>query len=118
MQASTILKELADGDPNPKLSLGQLKNQKIITSWPSSLDENSPALIVDLPRIEKDGSDKVDYLVGLRNFEVITQYNRSFFYAMSVTEFGQAVVQNGWSAKTTKPGKSPSINTGHHGHKR
>ena len=118
MQDSTIVKELADGDPNPKFNLRELKNQKIITNWPSTLDENSPALIVDLPRIEKDGSSKVDYLVGLRNFEVITQYNRSFFYAMSVTEFGQAVIQNGVSAKNTKPGKSLSTNTGHRGHKR
>jgi membrane-bound lytic murein transglycosylase B len=118
MQESSIVKELADGDPNPKFTLGELKNKKIIANWPSTLDENSPALIVDLPRIEKDGSTKVDYLVGLRNFEVITQYNRSFFYAMSVTEFGQAVIQNGWSTKNAKPGKSLSTNTGHHGHKR
>jgi membrane-bound lytic murein transglycosylase B len=117
MQTSPIVKKLADGDPNPKFTLGELKNQKIISSWPNSLKDTSPALIVDLPRIEKDGSEKTDYLVGLKNFEVITQYNRSFFYAMSVTEFGEAVVHNEGITQKVKLGKSQSTNNGRRGHK-
>ena len=117
MQVSAIVKKLADGDPNPKYTLGELKNQKIISSWPSSLNETSPVLIVDLPRIEKDGAERVDYVVGLKNFEVITQYNRSFFYAMSVTEFGDAVVLSEGTPQKIKLGKSRSTNNGHRGHK-
>jgi len=115
LQNSSIVKELADGDPLPKWTLGELRNKGVISKWPTGLNEQSPALIVDLPSITKSGSDAVEYLVGLSNFEVITQYNRSFFYAMSVTEFGQAVIQNGYQApsKNTKQEKSPSTSNGH-----
>jgi len=119
MQNSTVVKELADGDPNPKYNLGDLKNKKVITKWPAPMNEVSPALIVDLPSVSKNGEDSIEYLVGLTNFEVITQYNRSFFYAMSVTEFGQAVINNGFaSAKTSKPEKLQSTSNGHRDHKR
>jgi membrane-bound lytic murein transglycosylase B len=119
MQTSAIVKELADGDPNPKYNLGDLKNKKVITKWPTPMHEMSPALIVDLPSISKNGENSIDYLVGLNNFEVITQYNRSFFYAMSVTEFGQAVINNGFaSTKISKPEKFQSTNNGRHDHKR
>ena len=119
MQTSAVVKELADGDPNPKYNLGDLKNKKVITKWPAPMNETSPALIVDLPSISKNGEDSIEYLVGLTNFEVITQYNRSFFYAMSVTEFGQAVINNGFaSAKTSKPEKLQSTSSGRHDHKR
>jgi len=119
MQNSAIVKELADGDPNPKYNLGDLKNKKVITKWPSPMNETSPALIVDLPSISKNGEDSIEYLVGLTNFEVITEYNRSFFYAMSVTEFGQAVINNGFaSTKTSKQEKLQSTSNGRHGHKR
>jgi len=119
MQTNAIVKELADGDPNPKYNLGYLKNKKVITKWPAPMNETSPALIVDLPSILKNGEDSIEYLIGLTNFEVITQYNRSFFYAMSVTEFGQAVMSNGFVlTKTSKLGKFQSTNNGRHGHKR
>ena len=65
-------KNLADGSPDPKYSLGLLKQQKIIDGWPKPLTENSPALIVDLPTNDKNGDSFVDYVVGLKNFEVIT----------------------------------------------
>jgi membrane-bound lytic murein transglycosylase B len=115
LQNSPIVKELADGDPLPKWTLGELRNKGVLSKWPTGLTDQSPALIVDLPSITKSGSDTVEYLVGLNNFEVITQYNRSFFYAMAVTEFGQAVIQNGYQApsKSTKQEKSQSTSTGH-----
>lgn len=115
LQNSPIVKELADGDPLPKRTLGELRSKGVISQWPTSLNEQSPALIVDLPSITKSGGDAVEYLVGLSNFEVITQYNRSFFYAMSVTEFGQAVIQNGYQLpnKSTKQEKPPSTSNGH-----
>ena len=117
MQNSSAVKDFADGDPNPKFNLGEFKNKKIISQIPSPLNENSPALIIDLPSISKKGEVSTEYAVGLKNFEVITQYNRSFFYAMSVTEFGQAVVQNKEKSKNTKQEKRQSISSGHHDHK-
>ncbi len=118
MQDSSAVKDFADGDPNPKFNLGEFKNKKIISHIPSPLNENSPALIIDLPSISKKGEVSTEYAVGLKNFEVITQYNRSFFYAMSVTEFGQAVVQNKEKSKNTKQEKRQSTNNGRRGHTR
>jgi len=118
MQDSSAVKDFADGDPNPKFNLGEFKNKKIISQIPSPLNENSPALIIDLPSINKKGETSTEYAVGLKNFEVITQYNRSFFYAMSVSEFGQAVVQNKEKSKNTKQEKRQSTNNGRRGHTR
>jgi membrane-bound lytic murein transglycosylase B len=119
MQQSAIVKELADGDPVPKHTLGELKNKQVVTQWPSSINENSPALIVDLPSIGTGGNTTVEYVVGLKNFEVITFYNRSFFYAMSVTELGNAIINNSIAqTKYTKPEKRPSTNNDRRDHKR
>ncbi|MGZ3180957.1 MAG: lytic murein transglycosylase B [Telluria sp.] len=43
--------------------------------------------LVDL----QNGADPTEYWLGTNNFFVITQYNRSYFYAMSVIELGRAV---------------------------
>ncbi len=45
--------------------------------------------LVDL----QDGNRPTRYWIGTGNFFAITQYNRSFFYAMAVIELGQAVAQ-------------------------
>jgi membrane-bound lytic murein transglycosylase B len=39
----------------------------------------------------QNGTDATEYWVSTNNFYAITQYNRSYFYAMSVIELGQAV---------------------------
>ena len=43
--------------------------------------------LVDL----QNGSEPTEYWLGSNNFYTITQYNRSYFYAMSVVELGRAV---------------------------
>lgn len=43
--------------------------------------------LVDL----QNGSDPTDYWLGASNFYAITQYNRSFFYAMSVNDLSRAL---------------------------
>jgi membrane-bound lytic murein transglycosylase B len=43
--------------------------------------------LVDL----QNGFDPTEYWIGADNFFAITQYNRSYFYAMSVIELGKAV---------------------------
>lgn len=45
--------------------------------------------LVDL----QNGADPTEYWVANSNFFAITQYNRSYFYAMSVVELGRAVKQ-------------------------
>jgi len=121
------VQKIADGDPNPKWTLSQLKAMQIIEAIPSSLNPTELALIVDLPVIDQKGIESTTYWVGLKNFEVITQYNRSFFYAMAVTEFGYTVANlidskvlnpvNFATLNSAKQEKLPSTNSGRHGHK-
>jgi membrane-bound lytic murein transglycosylase B len=56
-----------------------------------SLPTNTPSLIVDLPSPGNNGETDVRYVIGLRNFLAICDYNRSFFYAQSVAEFAEAL---------------------------
>lgn len=46
-----------------------------------------PFGLVDL----QNGTEPTEYWLGAKNFFAITQYNRSFFYAMSVIDLGRAV---------------------------
>jgi len=39
----------------------------------------------------QNGQNPAEYWIGTENFYAITQYNRSFFYAMSVVDLGRAV---------------------------
>nr|WP_315487262.1 lytic murein transglycosylase B [uncultured Undibacterium sp.] len=57
----------------------------------STPDENAPRNIkyglVDL----QNGDNPTEYWLGTENFFAITQYNRSYFYAMSVIDLGKVV---------------------------
>lgn len=53
----------------------------------STLPAGMPFGLVDL----QNGSEPTEFWLGTNNFFAITQYNRSFFYAMSVVELGRAV---------------------------
>ncbi len=59
----------------PSFLVKDLKNQGFITHAP---DEEKVSFL----NFESD--EKVEYWLGLHNFEVITRYNRSRFYALSV----------------------------------
>ena len=89
-------KELADGEPQLKHTVQELVEKGILTKQQGDLQTGgvapqSKAFIVDLPYPDKDGSDQVQYFVGLNNFLTIVQYNRSYFYAQSVAEFAEAL---------------------------
>jgi membrane-bound lytic murein transglycosylase B len=89
-------KELADGEPQLKHTVQELVKKGILTKQQGDLqsggvEPQSKAFIVDLPYPDKDGSDQVQYFVGLNNFLTIVQYNRSYFYAQSVAEFAEAL---------------------------
>ena len=98
VQANAILaaKELADGEPQLRYTVQELIEKGILTKQQGDLqsggvEPNSKAFIVDLPYPDKDGTDQVQYFVGLNNFLTIVQYNRSYFYAQSVAEFAEAL---------------------------
>lgn len=83
-----LLKLKADGVPEPRMRLGDLAKAGLkAKDLESGREADTPVLVVDLP--SSDGS--VEYAVGLRNFYVLTRYNRSFFYAMGVFELAEAV---------------------------
>ena len=110
-------KVLADGEPQLKYTVQELIEKGILTKQQGDLqsggvDPQSKAFIVDLPYPDKDGSDQVQYFVGLNNFLTIVQYNRSYFYAQSVAEFAEALGYKNQSIVpvdgTTKSGASKS----------
>jgi membrane-bound lytic murein transglycosylase B len=63
-----------------------LNLQGVHTKTP--LPPDTPALIVSAEQREGPG-----YRVGFRNFEVITRYNRSVKYAMTVNDLAEAIAQ-------------------------
>ena len=64
----------------PKLSLTELAALGV--SSPQSIAGAEPLSLIDLP----DGDKPTQYVLGTNNFWVITRYNRSYFYAMSVID--------------------------------
>ena len=109
----TAAQDLADGEPQLKFSVQELIDKGILTKQQGDLqsggvEPQSKALIIDLPYPDKDGSDQVQYFVGLNNFLTIVQYNRSYFYAQSVAEFAEAL---GYKNQSIAPTES-STKTG------
>lgn len=58
-------------------------------STPLELPPGMPLGLVDL----QNGQEPTEYWLGANNFFTLTQYNRSYFYAMSVLELGRAIRQ-------------------------
>jgi membrane-bound lytic murein transglycosylase B len=52
-----------------------------------ALPMDVPFGLVDL----QNGSEPTEYWLGAPNFFAITNYNRSFFYVMSVVDLGKAI---------------------------
>jgi len=50
-------------------------------------EAGTPVTVVDLPSPGRG----TEYMLGLKNFYVLTRYNRSFFYALAVYQLGQRV---------------------------
>jgi membrane-bound lytic murein transglycosylase B len=80
----------ADGQPEPHWPLGQLLRAGMLLNEPG-LDMNAeagtPVTIVDLP----SPGLPTQYKLGLKNFYVLTRYNRSFFYALAVYQLGEKI---------------------------
>jgi len=77
-----------DGDPSgliaagikPALPLRELQNQGVAPLTDSEGLAEQPAALIDL----ESPAQPTEYWIGFDNFYVITRYNRSSFYAMSV----------------------------------
>lgn len=79
----------ADGEPWPTRTLNQLTKAGLRLDEPIDLarEGETGVLVVDLPTPDQP----TEYMIGLRNFYVLTRYNRSFFYALAVYQLGEAV---------------------------
>ncbi|MCS6765717.1 MAG: lytic murein transglycosylase B [Candidatus Protistobacter heckmanni] len=84
-----IAAELADGKPDPTLTLKEILDKGLRLAEPvnTTQEEQTKALVVDLPSADAPTL----YLVGLQNFYVLMRYNRSFSYATAVYELGEAI---------------------------
>ena len=69
----------------PSLPVGQLQRQGVV----STADPQAVVALVDLVSPGKS----TEYWLGFENFYVITRYNRSSFYAMSVFQLAEAIRQ-------------------------
>lgn len=81
----------ADGKIEPRRKLRELIKAGLLLNETIDIEAESDTLvnIIDLPIPQQP----TQYKLGLRNFAVITNYNRSFFYALSVYQLGQQVKQ-------------------------
>lgn len=79
------------GDPAPWLALGikpeKLLGEMIAAGISAEGNPQLPVALIDLVTPEQ----ATEYWVGFQNFYVITRYNRSSFYAMSVFQLAEAI---------------------------
>lgn len=83
---------LIDQGIEPKLNTDDLQSYGMSTRY--TAPPATPFALVDLVTPDED----TEYWLGFRNFYVITRYNRSSFYAMSVYELADAL-RTAWSAR-------------------
>jgi membrane-bound lytic murein transglycosylase B len=90
-----VLSEV-DLDPEPTFTLGTgIKLSETV----GSLDEQGVHVLTPMPPstpamiIPAEQQDGPAYRVGFNNFEVITRYNRSVKYAMTVNDLAQAIAE-------------------------
>jgi membrane-bound lytic murein transglycosylase B len=85
-----IAQAAADGQAEPHWSLQQLLRAGMLMNEPGldvAGEAGTPVTVVDLPTPGRP----TEYVLGLKNFYVLTRYNRSFFYALAVYQLGQRV---------------------------
>ena len=92
--------KLVDGGLTPYLKWSELKatgsELVVATSDKTQAADSTPNWqnhlmgVIDLPLPTQN---TVEYRVGTPNFFVLTQYNRSYFYATAVTDLAQAIKQ-------------------------
>jgi hypothetical protein len=78
------LQEILESGIEPKHTIKQLQEASIIPL--QSFENERLAALIEL----KD-NENFQYWLGFKNFYVITRYNRSSFYAMSVHQLAEAI---------------------------
>lgn len=89
--AAVAVPAVVETDPTPLVALG-IKPGKPLAEFTASgvrAEGNpaAPAAIIDLATPDQE----TEYWAGFQNFYVITRYNRSSFYAMSVFQLAEAI---------------------------
>ncbi|MFM0337937.1 lytic murein transglycosylase B [Paraburkholderia fungorum] len=85
-----VAQAAADGQPEPHWPLQQLLRAGLLMNEPGldiASEAGTPVTVVDLPSPGRG----TEYMLGLKNFYVLTRYNRSFFYALAVYQLGERV---------------------------
>lgn len=85
-----VAQAAADGKPEPHWPLDQLLRAGLLLNEPGvdiAAEAGTPVTVVDLPSPGRG----TEFMLGLKNFYVLTRYNRSFFYALAVYQLGQRV---------------------------
>ena len=85
-----VAQAAADGQPEPHWPLEQLLRAGLLLNEPGvdiAAEAGTPVTVVDLPSPGRG----TEFMLGLKNFYVLTRYNRSFFYALAVYQLGQRV---------------------------
>ncbi|CAB4049068.1 hypothetical protein LMG9964_02719 [Paraburkholderia phenoliruptrix] len=85
-----VAQAAADGAPEPHWPLDQLLRAGLVLNEPDvnvASEAGTPVTVVDLPTPGRG----TEYMLGLKNFYVLTRYNRSFFYALAVYQLGQRI---------------------------
>ncbi|EEA00294.1 lytic murein transglycosylase B [Burkholderia sp. H160] len=85
-----VAQAAANGQPEPQWPLDQLLRAGLVLNEPNvdiASEAGTPVTVVDLPSPGRG----TEFVLGLKNFYVLTRYNRSFFYALAVYQLGQKV---------------------------
>ncbi|WP_429302972.1 lytic murein transglycosylase B [Paraburkholderia sp. GAS199] len=85
-----VAQAAADGQPEPHWQLQQLLSAGLLLNEPGvdiASEAGTPVTVVDLPTPGRG----TEFKLGLKNFYVLTRYNRSFFYALAVYQLGERV---------------------------
>ena len=85
-----VAQAAANGQPEPQWPLDQLLRAGLVLNEPNldmASEASTPVTVVDLPSPGRG----TEFGLGLKNFYVLTRYNRSFFYALAVYQLGQKV---------------------------
>ncbi|APA84173.1 lytic murein transglycosylase B [Paraburkholderia sprentiae WSM5005] len=107
-----VAQAAANGQPEPHWPLDQLLRAGLVLNEPNvdiASEAGTPVTVVDLPTPGRG----TEFVLGLKNFYVLTRYNRSFFYALAVYQLGQKVkaqmeaIDTANAAKAANNGSAP-----------
>lgn len=87
-QATQVDAMVAAGS-EPSLDFSELTDAGFVAA---AIPPPGKLALIDLPAgVDANGVPQTSYIAGTRNFHVLTRYNRSYFYALSVVELGSTI---------------------------